>query len=146
MCHVLIIEDEVLIALDLCWVFSCAGATSFNVAETAEAAVYAASVRRPDIITSDVRLRSGSCMEAVSAIQAALGPIPVVFITASPEECTWSKRPFRVLGKPLAHATIAKAFRDLAPNISTPVASPSAGTFAAFNAPAGDGRQPMSPP
>jgi len=114
MCHVLIIEDEVLFALELSCILGAAGATSFDVAETADEAVYAASVRPPDIITSDVKLRSGSGVQAVAAIHAALGPVPVIFITASPDECSPSSKPARVLAKPLHDSTIARAFRDLA--------------------------------
>lgn len=115
MCHVLIIEDEVLFALELSFILGAAGATSFDVAETADEAIYAASVRRPDIITSDVQLRSGSGLQAVCAIQAALGPVPVIFITASPDACRALSWPARVLAKPLHDTTIARTFRELAP-------------------------------
>ncbi|MHB8283673.1 MAG: response regulator [Caulobacteraceae bacterium] len=115
MCHVLIIEDEVLFALELSLILGAAGATSFDVAETADEALYAASIRRPDIITSDIKLRTGNGVQAVAAIHAALGPVPVIFITASPDECAHLARPARVLGKPLHESTIARAFRDLAP-------------------------------
>jgi CheY-like chemotaxis protein len=138
MCHVLIIEDEVLFALELSWVVTCSGATSFDVAETADEAVYAASVRRPDIITSDIRLRSGNGLAAVTAIQAALGPIPVIFITASPDQGVRSAGPSRVLGKPLHSATIARAFRDLAPHIPSSSPPGSAANLPAFSVPAVD--------
>jgi CheY-like chemotaxis protein len=129
MCHVLIIEDEVLFALELSWVFSCAGATSYDVAETADEAVYAASVKRPDIIASDVKLRSGSGVDAVAAIQAALGPIPVVFITALPDECRQFSWPARVLAKPLDDSAIARAFRELTAEASVGIVrSPGART------------------
>ena len=57
MCHVLIIEDEALIALDIQDMLSTAGATTFSFAETEREAVDAARERRPDVIMSDVRLR-----------------------------------------------------------------------------------------
>lgn len=139
MCHVLIIEDEVLFAIELSWILRSSGATSFDVAETAEEAVYAASVRRPDIITSDVKLRSGNGVQAVAAIHAALGPVPVIFITASPGECGPLFRPARVLGKPLHDSAIARAFRDLAPR-----GEPAALGFG--GAPGADASPPTAPP
>ena len=60
MCHVLIIEDEALVALDLEGMLARAGATTFDVTETGHGAVLAARAQRPDVITSDVVRRGGA--------------------------------------------------------------------------------------
>jgi CheY-like chemotaxis protein len=115
-CHVLIIEDEALIALDLQEMLSTVGATTFDFAETEREAVDAARAHRPDIIMSDVMLREGTGPKAVAAIQGEMGPLPVIFITATPESCTACDPPAIVLGKPVVNATVRHAFRMLAPS------------------------------
>ena len=115
-CHVLIIEDEALIALDLQDLLEAHGATSISIAETQADAVEAARTRRPDVITSDVTLREGTGPKAVEAILAELGQLPVIFITASPEACIPCPPPARIMEKPLRHGAIVSAFRELAPH------------------------------
>jgi len=112
-CHVLIIEDEALIALDIQDMLSTAGATTFSFAETEREAVDAARVRRPDVILSDVRLREGTGPHAVEAIQGEMGPLPVIFITATPQACT--PRGAVVLSKPMVDARVRAAFRAAVP-------------------------------
>lgn len=84
MCHVLIIEDEPLIAEVLRCLLEGEGASSFDYADTEEGAIAAAVGRRPDIITSDVKLLAGTGPRAVNAIHNQLGDIPVIFVTATP--------------------------------------------------------------
>lgn len=88
MCHVLIIEDDWLIAEHIVQLVKDAGATSTAQADTQDSAIEAARRQRPEIILSDVRLISGTGPLAVQAILAELGQIPVIFITGSPEDCT----------------------------------------------------------
>lgn len=113
MCHVLIIEDEALVALGIQDILSSAGAESFSFAETEADALAAARLHRPDMITSDVMLREGTGPRAVAAIQRELGPLPVMFITASPDQCEPCDAPARVLAKPVSHNQVRAAFRDL---------------------------------
>lgn len=115
MCHVLIIEDEPLLALLVRDVLEEVGATSFSFADTQERAVAAALTSPPALITSDVKLRDGTGPLAVNTIHDKLGPIPVIFITASPAECQPCNPPGRVLCKPLNLAALADAFREMAP-------------------------------
>ena len=115
MCHVLIIEDEVLIALDLQEMLSSAGATTFSFAETEREAVDAARQHRPDVIMSDVILREGTGPQAVAMIQDEMGPLPVIFVTATPESCNSCDPPAIVLGKPVIDAKVREAFRAVAP-------------------------------
>ena len=113
MCHVLVIEDEVLVAMHLEAMLSDCGATSFAFAETEAEAVAAARRTIPGLITSDVRLREGHGPHAVAAILKELGPLPVIFITATPERCIPCDPPARVLSKPVHEMSIVEAFREL---------------------------------
>ena len=115
MCHVLIIEDEPLLAFDLQDMLAAAGATSFAFAETEDEAVSEARARRPDVITSDVMLREGTGPHAVAVIVEEIGPVPVIYITGSPEQCAPSEPPARVLAKPVANEMVRAAFREVAP-------------------------------
>ena len=111
--HVLIIEDEALIALDLQWLLEDLGATSTEIASTEAAAISAAADHRPDIITSDVTLTTGSGPDAIRAIQAVIGPVPVIYVTATPGVVKNLTAADRVLGKPLNQGAFADAFAQL---------------------------------
>ncbi|PAX07898.1 response regulator [Sphingomonas lenta] len=113
MCHVLIIEDEPLIALDIEMILAEQGATSFDVATTEDDAVARALDHRPDLITSDVKLAAGRGPDAVERIEEALGPVPVMFVTGSPDECRPCDPPKLVLPKPVTTAALTRAFRKL---------------------------------
>lgn len=115
MCHVLIIEDEALIAYDIQDLVEANGATSVFIAETQHEAVAAARNARPDIIMSDVTLREGTGPRAVETIRSEMGDLPVIFITASPESCVPCNPPARVMGKPLRHEAVASLFRAMVP-------------------------------
>lgn len=65
MCHVLIIEDEPLIAILLQDILEEAGATSFSFAVTEQEAVDLAGQRVPAVIASDVNLLEGTGAQAV---------------------------------------------------------------------------------
>src|SRR4051794_16166324 len=80
--HVLIIEDEPLIAMSIEDALRHCGATSFALAISLDAAVAAAKRRCPDLITADVQLAPGCGIDAVAAI-CATKVIPVVFITGT---------------------------------------------------------------
>jgi len=111
MCHVLIIEDEALIALDLQDMVAAIGAKTFSFAETEREAIDAARAQRPDVILSDVMLREGSGPKAVETIQGEMGPLPVIFITATPETCAAADPHAIVLAKPIVDARVCEAFR-----------------------------------
>ncbi len=115
MCHVLIIEDEAFMAMDLEEMLGEEGATSFSFAASQDEAIREALARKPDLITSDVTLSEGTGPLAVSLIRDALGPIPVIFITATPDACEPRKSGCEVLTKPFDRDAIARAFRTLAP-------------------------------
>lgn len=113
MCHLLIIEDEWLIVEQLTAIGEEAGATSIISAATESEAVQAAADRKPDIIFSDVNLLVGTGPSAVRTIISSLGPIPVIFITASPDECRRSVPAGVIMTKPIAERRLITMFRQM---------------------------------
>lgn len=115
MCHVLIIEDEPMIAIDLEIVLAKEGATSFDIASTEAEAVAAARARKPDLITSDVTLVEGTGPRAVQQILKEIGDVPVIFITGTPDECRPCAPPGIIIAKPYAADRVRSVFREMAP-------------------------------
>ena len=113
MCHVLIIEDEPFIALAIRAMLEEEGATSFDFAFTQAEAVEAALARRPELITSDVKLLEGTGPEAVAQIYGRLGPVPVIYISATPGECKPCDPSSVVLGKPVREQALKEAFHQV---------------------------------
>ena len=111
--HVLIIEDEPLIALSIQMTLEDEGVTSFDIAATEADAVMLASRHRPTFITSDVALLEGTGPSAVTAILARFGRIPVLFLTGNPEECVPVTPPAVVLTKPFDARQVALTYRAL---------------------------------
>ena len=116
MCHVLIIEDDALAALDICDTLKGAGATSFSFAESEGEAVESARVTLPALITSDVMLARGSGPRAIHLIEGEFGRLPVIFITATPDQCQGCA-PHPVLEKPFGADHLLALFRSLAPDL-----------------------------
>ena len=116
MCHVLIIEDEWLVADYIEGLARDAGATSVETADCERSAVEAARNRPPEIILSDVNLREGTGPRAVAAIQATTGPVPVIFITGTPEACAPCEPPAVILTKPIQPGVLTETFQRLAPS------------------------------
>lgn len=113
MCHVLIIEDDALIALDLQEMLEAAGADSFSFADSEAQAIAEARARRPDVIASDVLLREGSGPNAVKAIEAEYGRLPVFYITGTPGACEPCEPPVRIVPKPATEEAIRSAFVEV---------------------------------
>ncbi|WP_245739301.1 response regulator [Sphingomonas rubra] len=109
----LIIEDEPMVAMLIEDTLSDAGALSVAIAATQEDAIDAARHRRPDFITSDVSLLEGHGPAAVQAIFEVCGEIPVLFITATPDDCRPCAPPGMVLAKPFTGQAVAHAFRTM---------------------------------
>ena len=115
MCHVLIIEDDALAAMDIHATVQRAGGTSFDFADTHRDTVDCARDRRPEMIISDVLLATGFGPDAVRAIHAEHGIIPTIFITATPEQC-FGCDPERILEKPFSPHELTTLFRALRPH------------------------------
>ena len=111
MCHVLIIEDEPLVALDLEWLLGSVGATSFAFAQSESEVVSMAIAQPPSFITSDVTLAEGTGPRAVYAIHEALGAIPVLYITGTPSACHPNVPVQPVLTKPFDRSAVMRAFQ-----------------------------------
>lgn len=113
MCHVLIIEDEPMIAMLIQDALEEAGATSFAFAATEQDAVNLALEHPPEAITADVRLLDGTGPQAVERIRGRIGSVPAIFITGSPEACPSCGSVDPVLIKPVHARQVIGAFQRL---------------------------------
>ena len=106
--RILIIEDEPLIALDLEGVVKSIGHDITAVARTKSEAVAAFKATKPGLILADVQLADGS--SGLDAVQEILGEadVPVIFITAYPEQVLTGLRPEPtfLIPKPFQHETV----------------------------------------
>lgn len=112
-CHVLIIEDEALVAMDIESILMDAGATSCAFSASEADAIEDACARKPFIIISDVRLTVGTGPAAVHIIRQRLGMIPVLFISGTPADCHPREIGDQVISKPFDHSVVASAFRKI---------------------------------
>lgn len=106
--RVLIIEDEMVIALDLENLVIELGHTATGIATTREEAVSMARERKPDLILTDIQLADGSSgLDAATEILAG-NNIPVIFITAFPECLLTGERPepTYLIQKPFSRETV----------------------------------------
>lgn len=83
--HALIIEDEMIIALEVEALLREIGFVTFDVAATPSDAIEKANRHRPDLISADVRIVEGTGIEAVRAIRDRLGEIPYIYVTGNVE-------------------------------------------------------------
>lgn len=113
MCHVLIIEDEPLIARMIREVLEGAGADSFDTAPSKDKAIALAGMRRPDFITSDVNLIEGTGPAAVLDIWERHGRMPTLFITSMPQACTAWVPPDQIIAKPFRPDAVSQKFRAM---------------------------------
>ncbi|WP_282603306.1 response regulator [Paracoccus sp. PARArs4] len=91
---VMVIEDEMIIAMDLKGIVQAMGHDVTGVARTHTAAIDLAAKERPDLILADIQLADGSSgVEAVNELLESMGDIPVIFITAFPERLLTGDRP-----------------------------------------------------
>jgi two-component system, response regulator PdtaR len=117
--HVLIVDDEFLIAAGLSAQIEEMGMTVCAMADTAAKAIALAQQHRPAIVLMDMRLRGpGDGVDAALAIHADVGS-KVIFITGSREPATMARiqldHPVAVLFKPISflqlRTTIETALR-----------------------------------
>jgi DNA-binding response OmpR family regulator len=106
--HALIIEDEALIGVLIDAYLRDIGYTSTDFATTEAEATASAEERRPDLITSDVRLAPGCGITAVQAI-CDYRQIPVVFVTATGWEVHERMAGAVVVAKPFTAGDLDRA-------------------------------------
>jgi CheY-like chemotaxis protein len=91
---VMIIEDEAFIAMDLENIVTGMGHRVTGIARTHARAVALGAKERPDLILADIKLADNSSgIDAVRDLLAALGDVPVIFITAFPDRLLTGTRP-----------------------------------------------------
>ena len=105
--HALIIEDEILIALELEMLLGELGFSSCEIADSPAHAVASAIAHHPDLVTADFRIVGGTGIEAVAAIEAAVGVRPVVYVTGNEDMVRGQGWP--VVNKPIALSALAQA-------------------------------------
>ena len=92
--HVLIIEDEAIIAMDLEATVQGLGHTVTGIARTHEGALKLGRQNPPDLILADIQLADKSSgIDAVNDLLGELGARPVIFITAFPERLLTGDKP-----------------------------------------------------
>jgi CheY-like chemotaxis protein len=80
--------------MDIQSIVSAMGHGVTGIARTREGAVKLGQAERPDLILADIQLADNSSgIDAVNDLLAALGEIPVIFITAFPERLLTGERP-----------------------------------------------------
>lgn len=105
--HALIIEDEMLIALEVESLLHEFGFESCDIADNPADALRLALAHRPDLMTADLRIMGGTGIEAVDAITEQLGPIPHIYVTGNPDMLQGRSAP--VVDKPLTRRAFAAA-------------------------------------
>jgi len=85
---IMVVEDERIIALDLCSKLKRLGLTVCGVAHNGEEAVRLAGELRPDVILLDIILEGG--MDGIDALEAIQRdrPTPALFVSACADEGT----------------------------------------------------------
>jgi CheY-like chemotaxis protein len=91
--RILVIEDEPIIALDISQTLKKSGHTVVGIASTHDEALALAREDRPELILADIQLADNSSgLEAVLEILEEI-TVPVIFITAFPEQLLSGERP-----------------------------------------------------
>jgi DNA-binding response OmpR family regulator len=106
--HALIIEDQFLIAALVEEELREIGFTSFDIVDREDAAVAAAAVRCPDLITADENLASGSGIAAVQRICEHVG-VPVIFTIGGAAPADLPVPFSAVLSKPFGGGSLREA-------------------------------------
>lgn len=109
--HALIIEDEMLIAMEIEHDLAELGFSSADIADSPARALACATRHRPDLITADMRINEGTGLEAVRAIVAALGEVPVIYVTGNTDMLRGQA--VSIVEKPIWPGSIASACRKV---------------------------------
>lgn len=110
---VLIVEDERIVAKDLQQTLAGMGYDALDIASSAEEALSKASVRRPDVVLMDIRIKGTlDGIDAAAVLHQRFG-LRVVYVTAHTDEATLERakktEPYGFLVKPLKVAELRSA-------------------------------------
>jgi CheY-like chemotaxis protein len=115
--RILIVEDEILIALDMRELLEGSGHVVVGIADSADHAIATALRERPDLVLMDIALagtRDG--VDAALELRKRLD-VPSLFITAHPDlamrERAEAARPLGVLAKPLDEGMLRRVLARL---------------------------------
>ncbi|WP_394763480.1 response regulator [Phenylobacterium sp.] len=108
--HALIIEDEMLIALEIESLLHDLGFASCDIVDNPTDAVKSALAHRPDLVTADLRIFGGTGIDAVEAITRRLGPVPHIYLTGNADMLA-GQTAAPVVDKPLTRHALAEACR-----------------------------------
>jgi two-component system, response regulator PdtaR len=111
--RILIVEDEMLVAMDAEAILHAAGYEVVGIAASADAAVAKATELLPDLVLMDIRLngpRDG--IDAAADMAGPQGP-QIIFVTANTDPATHARamvlRPVAILAKPFTEETLLGA-------------------------------------
>jgi DNA-binding NarL/FixJ family response regulator len=113
--RVLLVEDEILTALDIEYLVQQLGYEVCGIAASAPEAVQAADDLRPDLVLMDIRLARGTDgIQAAGEIRSRLG-IASLYLSAHTDAATLNRaqatQPLGFIAKPYTHAQLEAALR-----------------------------------
>jgi CheY-like chemotaxis protein len=88
---ILIVEDEYIIALDLKMMFEDLGFEVIGIADSCETALDSILLKKPDLITMDIRIHGEKDGIETTEIIHKTYPIPVIYLTAYTDDITFSR-------------------------------------------------------
>jgi CheY-like chemotaxis protein len=113
--HVMIVEDDSLLAIDLQVLVEDMGASSSIIVSSEEDAIAQAWLFPPTLIIADLHLREGLGVTAVHTIRSKIGFVAAVYVTGDPEEAKRLDPTALVLSKPLKSEELVQAIERLRP-------------------------------
>ena len=106
--HALVIEDEYLIALEVCVALERLGFETVETAATERDAVSCAANHQPDLVTADYNLAEGTGVDAVKRI-CADRDTAVIFVSSAPAMVRREMPDAIVIGKPYTAGELISA-------------------------------------
>ncbi|QKZ14617.1 LytR/AlgR family response regulator transcription factor [Spirosoma sp. KUDC1026] len=106
--NVLIVEDELVTAMDIQETLENAGHTVVAIADTSQDAVNAFKDYHPDLVMIDIQLGEQEPKGGINAVRAmqAIRPVPIIYLTANSEQAM-----IKMARKTLPAAYLLKPFR-----------------------------------
>lgn len=106
--HILIVEDEIITAMDLRQTLEEAGHRVIGIARTLQAAVKAVKAQPPDLALIDIQLDASSTGDGLATARELLAhhPMPIIYLTANSDP-----EAFRAAKDTLPTAYLLKPFR-----------------------------------